>query len=364
MLYIYFFLISFGISLVITPLIRKLSLRFKILDYPQKVPRKIHKKATPLMGGGAIFISFFLVLFFAKVFAWLPGNVPSWKHLGGIFLAALFLMIGGFLDDKYQQSPRQQFLWPVLAAFFVVVSGVGIDFINNPLGGGYLRFDQVQIEIFRLKGIPYYFTPWSDLLTFFWLLFLMYATKFLDGLDGLVSGISVIGALSIAGLCLLTKFYQPDIATLALIMAGAFAGFLIFNIHPAKIFLGEGGSLFAGFLLGTLAIISGSKLATTFLILGLAALDLVSVVFQRFFEKQRSVFQGDQKHLHFRLLKVGFSYWGSVIFYWLVALFFGISALLMGTREKVLALVILIIGSLIFINILSKKEEVKNRRKI
>jgi UDP-GlcNAc:undecaprenyl-phosphate GlcNAc-1-phosphate transferase len=191
----------------------------------------------------------------------------------------------------------------------------------------------------------------------------MYATKFLDGLDGLVSGISVIGALSIAGLCLLTKFYQPDVASLALIMAGAFAGFLVFNVHPAKIFLGEGGSLFAGFLLGVLAIISGSKFATTLLILGLAGLDLISVVFQRLFEKQHSIFQGDQKHLHFRLLKAGFSYWGAVLFYWLIALFFGASALLMGTREKVIALVILMSASFIFINILSKREKLNKFRK-
>jgi len=325
--YLYFFLASFVLSLLITPLIRELSFRFKILDYPQLASRKIHKKATPLMGGGAIFISFFLVIFLAKIFSWLPGDIPSWKHLAGMILAGLFLMVGGFLDDKYQQRPGQQFIWPVLAALSIIVSGIGIDFVNNPLGEGYLRFDQVQFEIFRLKGIPYYFTPWSDLLTFFWLLFLMYATKFLDGLDGLVSGISVIGALSIAGLCLLTKFYQPDIASLALLMAGAFAGFLIFNFHPAKIFLGEGGSLFAGFLLGGLAIISGSKFATTFLILGLAGLDLISVIFQRFFEKQHSIFKGDQKHLHFRLLKAGFSYWGAIIFYWSIALFFGASAL-------------------------------------
>jgi UDP-GlcNAc:undecaprenyl-phosphate GlcNAc-1-phosphate transferase len=362
-MYIYFFLASFVLSLGITPLIRWLSFKFKILDYPSAASRKIHKKATPLMGGVAVFISFFLVLFLAKTFSLLPGDIPSVKHLGGMALAGLFLMFGGFLDDKYQQSPGRQFIWPVLAALTIVVSGIGIDFINNPLGEGYLRFDQVQIEIFRLKGIPYYFTPWSDLLTFFWLLFLMYATKFLDGLDGLVSGISVIGALSIAGLCLLTKFYQPDVASLALIMAGAFAGFLVFNVHPAKIFLGEGGSLFAGFLLGVLAIISGSKFATTLLILGLAGLDLISVVFQRLFEKQHSIFQGDQKHLHFRLLKAGFSYWGAVLFYWLIALFFGASALLMGTREKVIALVILMSASFIFINILSKREKLNKFRK-
>jgi len=159
-------------------------------------------------------------------------------------------MLGGFLDDKYHLSPIQQFVWPVLACLAIIISGIGITFMNNPFGSGYLYFDTVKIEILRLNGVPYYFTPWSDVLTFLWLLLLMYSTKLLDGLDGLVSGVTVIGALSITALCLFTQFYQPDIATMALILAGAFLGFLVFNFHPAKIFLGEGGSLLAGFFWG------------------------------------------------------------------------------------------------------------------
>ena len=116
----------------------------------------------------------------------------------------------------------------------------------------------------------------------------MYTTKFLDGLDGLVSGLSVIGGLIVAGLCLFTKFFQPEIATISLIFAGACAGFLIFNFYPAKIFLGEGGSLFCGFILGTLAIISGGKIATTLLILGIPILDLIWVILRRLIGEHRA----------------------------------------------------------------------------
>jgi len=357
MVFIYFFLASFILSLILTPFVRWLAIKFNILDRPETNKRKIHSKAIPLMGGVAIFLSFFVILLIAKYFSLLPGLVPSSKNLIGIIIAASFLMIGGFLDDKYQLSPIQQFIWPVLACLAIIISGIGITFMNNPFGSGYLHFDTVKIEILRLNGVPYYFTPFSDVLTFLWLLLLMYSTKLLDGLDGLVSGVTVIGALSITALCLFTQFYQPDIATMALILAGTFLGFLIFNFHPAKIFLGEGGSLLAGFFLGVLAIISGSKFATTFLILGLAVLDLISVVFQRFFEKRHSLFSSDKKHLHFRLLDAGFSHRLAVIFYWSIALIFGFIALFLRTQGKVIALLALIVLGSLLINLLSRNKE-------
>jgi len=357
MLFLIFFLASFILSLILTPFIRWLAIRFDILDRPEISKRKIHTKAIPLLGGVAVFLSFFIVLLIAKYFSLLPGLVPSNKHLIGVIIAASFLMLGGFLDDKYHLSPIQQFIWPVLACLTIIISGIGITFMNNPFGSGYLYFDTVKIEILRLNGVPYYFTPLSDVLTFLWLLLLMYSTKLLDGLDGLVSGVTVIGALSITALCLFTQFYQPDVASMSLILAGAFSGFLIFNFHPAKIFLGEGGSLLAGFFLGVLAIISGSKFATTFLILGLAVLDLISVVFQRFFEKGHSLFSPDKKHLHFRLLEAGFSHRCAVIFYWFIALIFGFIALFLGTQGKFLALLALIVLGSFLIIFLSRKKE-------
>jgi len=243
------------------------------------------------LGGLAIFISFFLTLFLFKNTPWWPHGKVLDKHLIGIFVAGLFLMLGGFLDDKYKLKPIQQIIWPIIACIVVIFSGIGIEYINNPFGQGYLYFNQTKIEIFHLGGTPYYFTPWADLITFFWLMILMYSTKLLDGLDGLVSGVTIIGGLVIAGLCFFTEFFQPDVGIMGLILSGAGLGFLIFNWHPAKIFLGEGGSLFAGFMLGSLAIISGSKVATTFLILGLAVIDLISVVIQRVFIEHHSPFQ-------------------------------------------------------------------------
>jgi UDP-GlcNAc:undecaprenyl-phosphate GlcNAc-1-phosphate transferase len=357
-----FFLISFFVAVILTFLIRKLALKLKIIDVSGIDERKIHKESTPLLGGLAIFLSFFIVLFIVRLFWWpacASGTVDKVldKYLIGLFIAGAFLMVGGILDDKYCLSPKKQIIWPILACLIVIISGIGVKYINNPFGSGYLHFDKIKFEIARFSNTPYYFIPWSDIITFIWLMLLMYSTKLLDGLDGLVSGITVIGALIIAGFCFLTPFFQPDVGIMSLILAGASLGFLCFNWHPAKIFLGEGGSLFVGFMLGILAIISGSKVATAFLILGLAIIDLISVVMQRIFIDHKSPFKGDQKHFHFRLLKFGLSHRLVVILYWLIAVIFGLNALIFKTKGKIIILVVLILLSLGFTTFFSFKEK-------
>jgi len=129
---------------------------------------------------------------------------------------------------------------------------------------------------------------------------------------------------------------QPDTAILALIVAGAFAGFLLFNAAPASIFLGEGGSTLAGFLLGTLAIISGSKVATTLLVLGLPLFDTAVVIIRRLLQR-RSPASGDRSHLHFRLLDLGFSQRQVVLLYYFVAAFFGTFTILLDGWEVTVA---------------------------
>ena len=349
MLPIIFFFLSFALSVAATVLVRKIALRFGILDWPKPLGRKIHKIPTPLMGGLAVFFAFTFTLFIClKLGLWPEGNICL-KHLIGVVVSGGILMFGGFLDDYFHLKPFQQIVWPMLASLVIIISGIGIEYINNPFGSGYIYFDQIKIELFRLKGIPYYFTPFADIFTFVWLMTLAYATKLLDGLDGLVSGIGAIGSFIIAGVCFLTEFFQPDVGMLAVIFAGALLGFLVFNFHPAKIFLGEGGSLLVGFYLGVLSIISGGKIATSFLVLGLAIIDIGWVIWRRMFKIHKSPFLGDREHLHFRMLKAGFSHRGAVFFLWAIAAFWGGLALLFRTRGK-LILIALLLCFIFFLN--------------
>jgi UDP-GlcNAc:undecaprenyl-phosphate GlcNAc-1-phosphate transferase len=200
----------------------------------------------------------------------------------------------------------------------------------------------------------------ADFLTFIWLMGMMYTTKLLDGLDGLVSGITIIGALIIAAISLNKVVAQPNTALIAIILAGAFLGFLIFNFHPAKIFLGEGGSLFAGLMLGVLAIISGSKIATTLLIVGIPILDVLWVIGRRVFTR-KPLGLADKKHLHFRLLDVGFSHRQAVIFLYVLTALFGVAALFLQTFQKLIALIILSLVMLILASALVIMYKYKNK---
>ncbi len=355
------FIITFLLVVILTGIVRRFALRWRVVDEPTE-KRKIHKKPTPLLGGLAIFLSFFLVLGYYAFFTdkVLGGQILG-KHLIGIFLGGLILMIGGFLDDKYNLKPKWQIIWPILAVIVVILSGIGITYITNPLGG-VLRLDEWQKIIFWWHGIPYKITLFADIFTFVWLLGMMYTTKFLDGLDGLTSGVTTIGAVIIFFVSLMAEVSQPETAMLSIILAGACAGFLVWNFNPAKIFLGEGGSLFTGFMLGVLSIIAGGKIATTLLVMGLPILDAFLVLLQRLIAR-KSLVLADQRHLHFRLLDAGLSQRQAVFSLYLVTLVFGTSTLILKSEGKLFALGLLCLFGILWTVILLKGYRDKRKEK-
>jgi UDP-GlcNAc:undecaprenyl-phosphate GlcNAc-1-phosphate transferase len=175
-----------------------------------------------------------------------------------------------------------------------------------------------------------------------------YTTKLLDGMDGLVTGISAIGAVVIFLLSLTPQVMQPQTALLSIAFAGSLLGFLILNFYPAKIFLGESGSTFAGFMLGVLAIVSGSKIATAMLVMGIPLLDALWVILQRIMNKQSPI-QGDRRHLHFRLLDIGFSEPQAVLFLYALSGFFGATALFLQSMGKLVALFMLVLVMVVIV---------------
>ncbi len=343
MFYLMPIILTFIISCLLTPIVKRLAEKTKIVDYPGS--RKIHQKPIALLGGLAIFLSFFL----ATIIFWYLGYINDLKiqnqHIAAILLGGFILILGGFLDDKYNLKPYQQIIWPILSILVVLLAGIRIEYITNPFGG--------------VIGLPFYA---GIIAAFFWLMGMIYTTKFLDGLDGLVSGITAIGALIIFIVSLHWDVPSSGTSILALILAGSCFGFLIFNWHPAKIFLGEGGSVFCGFMLGILAIISGSKIATALLILGIPILDVIWVIASRVIKGQ-SPLKGDKRHLHFRLLDIGLSHRQTVVFLYSATVAFGISSLFLHSKGKIIALIILalvmllLIFSLLIIYKFKKNEE-------
>ena len=176
---------------------------------------------------------------------------------------------------------------------------------------------------------------------------MMFTTKLLDGLDGLVSSLTMVGAIVIALFTLFTKFYQPEVAILAALLAGCCAGFLLWNWHPAKIFLGEGGSLWTGFMLGVLGIISGSKIATTLLVLGVPAMDMLWVIIRRAFFNHTKITEGDRGHLHYRLMKSGLTQNQTVMLFNIMGGVFGIAGLYLSRMLKIYALLLVVVLTVI-----------------
>jgi len=325
MIYYLVLAIAFALILLATPLLKRLAFNWGLVDYPDG-ERKIHSRPVSLFGGAAIFLAYFGTLFiFHNHF--LAGNL-DWPQLWGFFSGALFLMIGGFLDDKYNLPPRQQIIFPFLAVLAVIAGGVEITKITNPFGG------LLSLEKMLLVG---------PALIFFWLAGMMYTTKLLDGVDGLVSGLGAIGGLIIFLFTLTTRYYQPDIALAALILVVVCLGFLIFNFNPARVFLGEGGSLLIGYILGVLAIISGGKIAITLLVMGIPVLDVFWTIARRLARGRNPFKSADKKHLHHRLLALGLNQKQTVFVFYGLALFFGLSGLFLQSRGKFWALVGLLV---------------------
>lgn len=316
--------------------VKALAERFKIFDLPD--PRKIHLKVTPRLGGVAIVLAF-LVTTIGYSLASDRLNFSGFslflfdKRLVGVLLGVLVLLGAGIYDDIRSLKPFQKLFWQFVAAGLVVAFGLSIDYLRLP-GGNHLQLDQWIIPM-TLFDYGFKFVVWGDLLTILWIVLMINTINFLDGLDGLAAGISFIAAIAIFFLSF--SLGQFAAALLTVIFAGAVLGFLPWNFNPAKIFMGDSGSMFLGFMLSVIAIISGGKLATASLILGLPLLDVIWVVIRRIFTGH-SPFRADKLHLHHRLLGIGLSQRQTAIVLYLIAIAFGIVAVISGTETKIQAM--------------------------
>lgn len=339
----HFFFFYFGaaavvLSVLFTLAVRYAAVRWQVEDIPD-LTRKRHVRPVPLLGGVGIFCSFWIIAGGAFWSGYLGPHIPFYK-IAAVFTASLVLLLVGIYDDWRSSSPYTRLALTFLAVLITVFGGVTLATVTNPFG------EPIGLGEWRIfSGINFSF---GQLVVIVWLMFVMYTTKLLDGLDGLTTGIGAIGAIMILLLTMTVKFYQPGVGLLAFIFAAVLVGFLCFNFHPAKIFLGESGSLLVGYFLGVLAVISGSKIATTLLVIAVPMLDMLRVIVTRLIHKH-PLFVGDREHLHFRLLDAGWSERATVLFLYAVALLFGVTTLFLQSTFKLvtlgfLALAMILVG--------------------
>lgn len=318
-------MICFVISLGITPFIKKLAYIIGATDRPSK--RKVHKLLMPRLGGLAIYISFLLGVLFLK---------PENQYSNSIMIGSILIVITGVLDDVFELSAKLKFMMQFVAAAIVVIfGGLQIAFINLPFGG------MLEFEFF---SIP---------ITIFWIIGITNAINLIDGLDGLAAGVSSIALIAISGMAIIMgNMYVVAIGSIILVST---LGFLYYNFHPAKIFMGDTGALFLGFMIAVLSLL-GFKNVTfvsfivPIIILGVPISDTFFAILRRFMNKT-PISAPDKSHLHHCLLRIGYTHRQTVLIIYSIAAFFSLAAIIFSMAKlwgSMLIIAILLIVTEIF----------------
>jgi UDP-GlcNAc:undecaprenyl-phosphate GlcNAc-1-phosphate transferase len=334
---------SFVSTIMLSWIVLKLFPKIHLLDRPHKYGLK--RDPIPYPGGIVFYIVFTLsiLIFF-----------PLDSKYIGLLVAITLLVIVSFIDDRKGLSPRFRLVIQFLSATIIALSGIGIETLTNPLGGSPLLLDQVQWT-FILGGHLMTFSLFSYLFTVLWIVLFINTLNWLDGIPGLVSGISGIGFLVVFLLSLFLSMRTmvgadeilnaQKVAELAIIGVGACFAFVWFDFYPPKMIMGDTGSMLLGFMIAVLAIYSGSKVATTFLVLGFPVFDALFVILRRLYQK-KSPFAGDMGHFHHRLLRIVKSERKTLFSMYLICALFGFSALMLGSKEKFYIMVFLLLLSI------------------
>lgn len=317
-------ILALVISFSLVPFVAKLAIKIGAVDKPNA--RKVHTKIMPRMGGLAIYVSFFAVLFLS--------HEMTIQHMG-LFIGGTVLVIVGIIDDKKDIPAKVKLLGQIVAACIVVAAGVRVEFMTNFILGG-----MIPLYVF---SIPF---------TVIWIVAITNAVNLIDGLDGLAAGTSIIAATTMAISGYVTG--QTEMASMALILIGASLGFLKYNFHPAKIFMGDTGSMFLGYNLAVLAIMGFTKsftmlsLVTPILVLAIPILDTLFAIIRRKMNN-RPIFKPDKNHLHHCLLNYGFSHRDTVLIIYAVSAVLAACGLIMTYLNPAQGVILLFIISSIII---------------
>jgi UDP-GlcNAc:undecaprenyl-phosphate/decaprenyl-phosphate GlcNAc-1-phosphate transferase len=314
------FLAAALLSLVLTPIVRRVAIRLDNLDRPEE--RRVNTAPVPRGGGVAVAISFLTVAIAGIWFNAQTGDVPiPWSieapELVGLLLGGGVATLLGVLDDTFQLRARWQFLGQLVLALIAVAAGITVTYVNNPFGPGNIS----------LTG------PYAIGFTVLWIVGMINSINFIDGLDGLSSGIALIAAITLGLISLTTGVVQPFIGILCFGLAGALLGFLRWNFHPATIFIGTSGVMFVGYTLAVLSILGTAKVAVALLVLGVPIIDTFWIIVRRL-ATGRSPFTPDRGHIHHRLLDLGLSHSQTVlVIYGLCLALAVLSFVLAGTQQ-------------------------------
>ena len=338
------FVLAIVVSFSITPLVKRMAYKVGAIDVP-KDERRMHKTPIPRLGGLAIFIAFlFAVLIFVDID----------KQFQGILLGAIMIVILGVMDDIMTLKALPKFLVQIAAAGVAVYHGCVIQFVSNP-------------NVF--SEYTYLNLGWISVpLTIIWIVAITNAVNFIDGLDGLAVGVSAISTASLLVIALMVREWAICIILAALL--GSCLGFIPYNMNPAKIFMGDTGATFLGFILACLSVQGLFKFyavisfAVPFLVLGVPIFDICFAFLRRILKGQNPM-KADRGHVHHRLIDMGFNQKQAVALSYMLTAILGLAAVLLTTSGDLKALIligaILIVGAF-GIHIVFKKSDEEEKR--
>jgi UDP-GlcNAc:undecaprenyl-phosphate GlcNAc-1-phosphate transferase len=304
------FFTAFVLSFFFTPVARQLAFKLGILDIP-KDDRKVHKEPIPYLGGAAIYAS---AIFTMLIFSDLDKTAVS------IMVGGTVVFLVGLVDDIKDISPKVKLAGQILAALIAVYGGARINYITNPLPG----YDVIYLEYFTI--------PVSVL----WIVGITNTINLIDGLDGLASGVATISASTMMFIAAISGF--DFILVECAVVAGASLGFLPYNFNPAKIFMGDTGALFLGYMLAVISILGVMKIVTSatiiimILVLGIPLFDTFFAIVRRIRNK-KPIMEADRGHVHHRLLAKGFTQRQTVLILYIVSILFGAAAIFFSDSE-------------------------------
>lgn len=310
------FIVSLGLALVLTPLVKKFAVKVGAVDVPDA--RKVHTRIMPRLGGLGIYLAFMIVLLLALPLVTEYFTVRESNFVKAFIAGSAVIVLIGALDDRFQLSAKVKFLGQIIAASVVVFGfDISVNFVNIPFNDSYSSLES-------WISIPF---------TILWIVGVTNAINLIDGLDGLAAGVSGIAIGTILVMSLLMG--NTMIAFLCLLLLGAIIGFLFFNFHPAQIFMGDTGSLFLGFSLAMLSMLGFKQIAivsfiTPLIIIGVPLSDTLFAILRRWRQK-KPIFAPDKGHLHHCLREIGFSHRQTVLVIYGIAAFFGVLAVIQSS---------------------------------
>ena len=343
-----------ALSFLLTPLMIRFAAQLGAIDVPND-ERRIHQKPIPRTGGIAVAASFVIVGLAGLAINSFAHFAPPLNAVRAPEVIALFVGVSvgaflGYLDDRLQLRARWQFIFQFVLAAIAIWFAISIDRLPNPLGE--TSFSVYGLAVVDIAG--YAVDVGLAAVTTIWIVGMLNSVNFIDGLDGLLAGVALIAVTTLGVISLVNDPIQPIVAVMCALLAGSLLGFLPYNFHPARVFIGTAGVFAVGYALAVLSVMGTAKVALALLVLGVPIIDTFWIIIRRV-SSGRSPFSADRGHLHHRLLDLGLSHRQAVMVIYGLGVILAVAGLLLSGRGQISVFLIIVIAGGVLLFLLTRR---------